>query len=92
MPTRRNPLVPPGGFAGWAQQTPAAQALLRGGTSRPRKKAAKKRATTTKRRATTKKRKTTRRSGAKKKPAYMVKGSRAAKMHMKKLRAKRRKR
>lgn len=82
--------VPPGGFAGFAQMTPAVQALVRPGARRAttttrRRKATKK---TTRRKATVR-RKTTRRAAPKKK-ARLVKGSAAAKAHMAKLRRMRR--
>lgn len=77
--------IPPGGFAGFAQQTAATQALLgsgrRNGTApkrRTRKKTAKSRAATAKRRAAPK------RKAAKR--ARLVKGSAAARAHMAKLR------
>jgi hypothetical protein len=81
-------VVPPGGFAGFAQQTPATQALfqragrtgMRTGTRRKRRTKAK--------RASAPKRKTTRRARAKR-PARLVKGSRAAKAYMAKIRRKR---
>jgi hypothetical protein len=84
-------IVPPGGFAGFAQQTPATQAMFQraGRTTsttarrRKRKTAAKKRAKTTRAR-----RRTTARA---KRPARLVKGSRAAKAYMAKIRRKRRK-
>ena len=81
-------VVPPGGFAGFAQQTPATQALFSrasgrvSGTARRRKRRAK----------TTKARKTTRakrRTTTKRKAARLVKGSRAAKAYMAKIRRKR---
>ncbi len=90
MPVRKQPLIPPGGFAGFAQQTPAVQALLapkRPTRKRRRKKVAKKRPT--RRRST----RTTRRTSTarKRKPARLVKGSAAAKRHMAKLRRMRKK-
>lgn len=100
MPMRKVPFVPPGGFSGFAQQTPATQALLSAGggtrkratgTRKTRKRPAKKRPV---RRRSTKSRPTrARRSRVKggKKPAYMVKGSPAAKRRMAQLRKMRRK-
>jgi len=81
--------VPPGGFAGFAQQSPAVQALVRrpGAAKKRRKATTKKRAT--KRRAAPK-RATARRRVAKKKPQRLVKGSAAARAHMAKLRKMRR--
>jgi hypothetical protein len=86
---RSNPMkltVPPGGFAGFAQQTAATQELFRragrlGGqrTQRKRRKSAKKKAV----RASGRKR----RSGGKK--ARLVKGSAAAKRYMASIRRKR---
>lgn len=88
----KTPFVPPGGFMGFAQQTPATHALLsrRSGTTRgtakkkrgPKKKSGSRSSTRTK---TASKR----RSG---KAAHMVKGSPAAKRHMKKLRGMQKKR
>jgi len=80
--------IPPGGFAGFAQQTPAVQALLRKKrTTRKRRKVTRKKRAT--RRAPAKKRATRRKTA--KKPARMVKGSAAAKRHMAKLRRMRKK-
>ena len=94
MPTRK-PLVPPGGFAGWSQQTAATQALLQPKRRTRRKKTRRKtaRKKTATRRSPARRTSTTRRSTArKKKPARLVKGSAAAKRHMAKLRAMRGKR
>jgi len=86
--------VPPGGYAGFAQQTPAVQSLL----SRPAKRRAgsapvrrKKRATkkVARKRVRTRAKPATRARSAKK-PARLVKGSAAAKRHMAKLRKMRR--
>lgn len=77
------PMLPPGGFAGFAQQTPAAQRAMRiggNGTGRRRKRRAKKVAGARRRK---------RRSS--KKPARLVKGSAAAKRYMASIRRKRRK-
>lgn len=73
--------VPPNGFAGFAQQTPAVQSLYsrrRGGSTRRRRKSATKKA-----RGTAKRRV---RAAAKRGAKRMVKGSAAAKRHMAKLR------
>jgi hypothetical protein len=82
--------VPPGGFAGFAQQTAATQELFRragslGGrtTQRRRRKSAKKKAVRASGR-----RRTKRKVG---KPARLVKGSAAAKKYMASIRRKRRK-
>lgn len=85
MATTKKPFVPPGGFAGFAQQTPATQALVR--KKATRKKARKKlpRKKTTARRRPAKKR-------AKKTGKRLVKGSAAAKRRMAQLRKMRRKR
>ena len=87
MPTKKPPVVPPGGFVGFAQQTPAVQALLqpkrRTRRKKARRKVAKKRPARRAPARTTRARSTTAR---KKKPARMVKGSAAAKRHMAKLR------
>ena len=79
MATKKPMFVPPQGFAGFAQTTPATQRLL-GGRSRPRtkKKRAKKKVTKTRTRKKTAKKKTSKR------PA---KGSAAMKRKMAKLRA-----
>lgn len=86
----RKPFIPPGGFAGFSQQTPAVQALLTP-KRRTRRKTRKK---TTTRRRTRKKTSAKRRScpARKRKPARLVKGSAAAKRHMAKLRKMRGKR
>ena len=79
--------IPPGGFAGFAQQTPAVQALVRGPVRRKRKKVTRRKATRRARTATTRRRRVSRKTtGRKKKPAYMVKGSPAAKRRMAQLR------
>lgn len=85
MPARKTIVVPPGGFAGFAQQTAATQALLRGSAPKRRRKTAKK--APRRKKATVRKRPARRASTArKKKPARLVKGSAAAKRHMAKLR------
>ena len=84
MPTKL--FIPPGGFAGAAQQTVAAQMNMGMRKKRSKKRARRTAAATsrTTRKRTTKKRPAKR---AKKKPARLVKGSAAAKRHMAKLRA-----
>ena len=78
MATKKPMFVPPQGFAGFAQTTPATQRLL-GGRSHPAtRKKRKKKVTKTTRRKKTAKKKTGKR---------LVKGSAAAKARMKKLRA-----
>lgn len=84
-------IVPPGGFAGYAQQTAATQELFRragrlGGrtTQRRRKRKGAKKKVARAARAS----KRTKRS---KKPARLVKGSAAAKKYMASIRRKRRK-
>jgi len=86
----KKPIVPPGGFAGLNQQTPATQKLF---ADAVRPKVRRKRRTKKKpvRRKKVARRTTTRRKVArKKKPARLVKGSAAAKRHMAKLRRMRR--
>lgn len=84
-------IVPPGGFAGFAQQTAATQELFRaagmkgGRTTQRRRRKAK---ATRKKRAVRATKKRTRRSS--KRPARLVKGSAAAKRYMAKIRRKRR--
>ena len=95
---RSNIFIPPGGFAGWAQQTVATHALL---SPRARRAKTVRRipgpvspATRTKRRraaAPAKRRRSTKavtraRARTRKKPQRLVKGSAAAKRHMAKLR------
>lgn len=77
--------IPPGGFAGFAQQTAAVQALVRKKTPVRRKRKATRKKVARKRPAARRKARTTRRV-AKKKPARLVKGSAAARRHMAKLR------
>ena len=81
------PFVPPGGFAGFAQQTPAVQAML---AKTPRKKAKKKKSTkkapATRARSATKKK-----AGARKNNGRLVKGSAEAKRRMAEIRKKRKK-
>ena len=89
----RKIVIPPGGFLGWGQQTAATQALLAGRapTRRKRKKVTRKKRPVRRRRAAPASRRrrapaTRRKTRRAKKPAYMVKGSAAAKRHMAKLR------
>lgn len=78
--------VPPGGFAGFAQQTAATQAMFqRAGRKGGLRSASKRRKKTSKKKAT---RKVARRTPRKSK-ARLVKGSRAAKAYMAKIRRKR---
>jgi hypothetical protein len=84
-------VVPPGGFAGFAQQTAATQAMFqRAGRKGGKRTAAKRRKT----RAAPKKRaaraKVAKRTRGSKRKAHLVKGSAAAKRHMAKIRRKRR--
>ena len=82
--------IPPGGFVGAAQQTPAGRALLESVATpvrrkrKPRKKTARAKTSTRRRAATA--RTTRKRVSKKRKPARLVKGSLAAKRHMAKLR------
>lgn len=85
----RKPLILPG----WGSQTPAVQALIgpRRKTRTRRKTTRRKKAAAPRRRAaktTTRRRRGT--TSRRKKPAYMVKGSPAARRHMAKLRKMRR--
>lgn len=78
-------IIPPGGFAGFAQQTPATQALFqRAGRVGGMRSAAKRR-----KRKKTAAKKTTRRRTRGKKRARLVKGSAAAKRYMASIRRKR---
>jgi hypothetical protein len=89
----RSMIIPPGGFAGFAQQTPATQALFqRAGRIGGRASAAKRRKkrATAKRAAPKRSRKVARR-GVRAKKARLVKGSAAAKRYMASIRRKRRK-
>ena len=76
------PFVPPGGFAGFAQQTPAVQAML---AKTPRKKARKKKKPATGARSAPKKKATPRKSTAKK-GGRLKKGSPEAKRRMAQIR------
>lgn len=89
-----NIVIPPGGFAGFAQQTPATQALFaragrRGGRMTQRRRRRKLRARKNSGTRRVKSRRTARRASARK-PARLVKGSAAAKRYMAKIRRKRR--
>lgn len=82
------------GLNGMNTQTPAVQALLRGkAPTRRRKKTTRRKTRKSPRRKTRTKRAAPKRRATRrtKKPAYMVKGSPAAKRHMAKLRRMRRK-
>lgn len=86
----RKTIIPPGGFQGFGQQTPAVQALLRSPATRTRRKtrgkpAGRKKAASPARRKATRRAAPKRRTSRGKKP-YLVKGSAAAKRHMAKLR------
>jgi len=90
-------VIPPGGFAGFAQQTPATQRLFaqaagrRGGRTtqrRRRKSRAAAGAPRRRRKSSSRRRATARRS----RPMRLVKGSAAAKRYMAKIRRKRRRR
>lgn len=85
MPTR-SVFVPPGGFAGFAQQTVAVQALLGNATRRKttRKKAKRKKGSATRRASTTRAASPRRK---KKRKGPLVKGSPEARRRMKQLRA-----
>jgi hypothetical protein len=79
-------IVPPGGFAGFAQQTAATQAMFqragrKGGLKSARKRRAKKKAAPVRAR---------RKRAKSKRPARLVKGSAAAKRYMASIRRKRR--
>lgn len=85
MPSKT--VVPPGGFMGWAQQTPATQALLSRPAKKRRRRPAKKRPA---RRRVAKKRTARRKPSSasrSRKTGRLKKGSPAAKRHMAKLRA-----
>lgn len=78
-------VIPPGGFAGFAQQTPATQALFqRAGRVGGQRSAAKRR-----KRKKSAAKKTTRRKTTRRKRARLVKGSAAAKRYMASIRRKR---
>lgn len=81
-------IVPPGGFAGFAQQTPATQLLFqRAGRKGGQRSAAKRKRAKAKRAAPMRKRKSAKRG----KKARLVKGSAAAKRYMASIRRKRKK-
>jgi len=87
-------IVPPGGFAGFAQQTPATQRLFQAaGRVGGQRSAAKRRRKATAKRAapSTRRRKATGRVKARAGRARLVKGSAAAKRYMASIRRKRRK-
>lgn len=79
-------IIPPGGFIGWGSQTVATQALLSRPAKKPRRKTTRRKATTRRKKAPTRRRVTRKRTTRAKKPAYMVKGSPAAKRRMAQLR------
>lgn len=82
-----NIVIPPGGFAGFAQQTPATQALFsRAGRIGGLRSAAKRRRKSKKKAAAAPRR---RRRASAKRAARLVKGSAAAKRYMAKIRRKR---
>lgn len=82
----RNLVIPPGGFAGFAQQTAATQALFqRAGRKGGQRSAAKRRKSKTKTKAVRRVKRKTPRKSAKR----LVKGSAAAKAYMAKIRRKR---
>lgn len=85
--TMANLIIPPGGFAGFAQQTPATQALFqRAGRNGGLRSAAKRRRKSKKKAAAAPRR---RRRANGKRPARLVKGSAAAKRYMASIRRKR---
>ena len=92
MPNVKKPIVPPGGFAGFSQQTSATQALFgaavrKKSTRKKRRKVARKKRKTVRR----KKRPATRRKTRRKTSGRLVKGSAAAKRRMAQLRRMRKK-
>lgn len=84
-------IVPPGGFAGFAQQTPATQALFQraGRVGGMRSAAKRRRRKKTAARAAPRRRKSVRRRALRAKKGRLVKGSAAAKRYMAKIRRKR---
>ena len=80
------PIIPPGGFIGFGQQTMATQALLRKKRTTKKRRAKKKPARRGARVSATRRKSPAKKRVARKKPARLVKGSRAAKAHMAKLR------
>jgi len=83
--------VPPGGFAGFGQQTPATQAVLGPRTAtraKTRRTKRRKKANVARRKSTAKRK---RRSPVRGKKSRLVKGSAAAKRHMARLRKMRKK-
>jgi hypothetical protein len=82
-----NVIVPPGGFAGFAQQTPATQAMFRAAGRRGGVKSA--RVRRRKRKSAARTTVSRKRRRTKSRPARLVKGSAAAKRYMAKIRRKR---
>jgi len=89
-------IVPPGGFAGFAQQTPATQRLFsqaagrRGGQTTQRRRRRKAKAALPRRRRRSASAAPRRRARRARRPARLVKGSAAAKRYMASIRRKRR--
>lgn len=81
------PFIPPGGFVGFGQQTPAVQALI--SISTPARRKTKKKKTARKNSPTKRSKSTTRR--AKKPKGRLVKGSAEAKRRMAQIRKMKRK-
>lgn len=79
-----NLIVPPGGFAGFAQQTPATQAMFRAAGRRGGKRSAAKRRRSKKKRATAPR--AAKRRAPRRGKSRLVKGSAAAKAYMAKIR------
>lgn len=79
IPIPMSQFIPPNGFAGFAQQTPAVQALYRGGRRAGSKRRRKR--TTAKKAAPRRRRRVAAKAGGK-----FTKGSAAARRHMAKLR------
>lgn len=79
-------VVPPGGFAGFAQQTPATQALFQRAGRKGGKRTQSKRRKAAKSAAPKRRKKTAAKRG---RPARLVKGSAAAKRYMASIRRKR---
>lgn len=91
--TMANLIVPPGGFAGFAQQTAATQAMFqRAGRIGGKRSAAKRRKRkTAKKSAAPRRRKSVGKRAVRAKTARLVKGSAAAKRYMASIRRKRKK-
>lgn len=92
-------IIPPGGFVGFGQQTPAVQAMfarwgrvggMRSAARRRRKRRKTASATRVRRRRSAAPRVRRRRRSSSRRPARLVKGSAAAKRYMAKIRRKRR--